>query len=310
MTTVLRPYINYEYIQKVDDGCLEYKSIPMAVVNNLIKIQHFKNDFTGIKQVYNMIPPRPKDLNTMATSIARINNLSYSDAVPRINKNFIQEEVSAVRGFVGNGTQTVVSSPPTPPYVPETPVMSSSGVRLVPSAGFDYGMRQTYNILDQVSSILGIFDESSGVVPLNVNNQEQDEWQSRRNLMTPSPSPIDVGVGEGSFRKGRPPGSGKKQIATEVIDEILQNVIEQTNDGRPDRFQGTFEGTPGRHRNRSSRADRLVGSTERGRGMTAGRSTNPANRSLSRQRSGEGDDPLTPLNLDLSYGASMMGEML
>ena len=37
MTSVRRPYINNIFNQKVDDGCLEYKSIPMAVVNDLVK---------------------------------------------------------------------------------------------------------------------------------------------------------------------------------------------------------------------------------------------------------------------------------
>jgi hypothetical protein len=175
MTTVQRPYINYKFNQEVDDGCLEYKSIPMAVVNDVVKVSHATNDYTGIKQVYNVIPPRPKNINAMATSIARLNNLSYSSVVG-ISKQFIDEEVSATKAFVN-------SAPPPEPdftfsqsYVAEQPVRSSSGVRLAPTTTREMVNNPKYQRSDAVSLILGDLEPTSGVVPYQTGVAVQTEW--------------------------------------------------------------------------------------------------------------------------------------
>jgi hypothetical protein len=175
MTSVQRSYINLKFNQEVDDGCLEYKSIPMAVVSDLVKISHATNEYTGIKQVYNLIPPRPKDINTMATSIARINNLSYN-SVAGISKQFIGEEVSGVRNFVANAPAEPVEFQFSQSYIPEQPVRSSSGARLVPTTTREMIDNPKYQRSEAVSLILGDLAPTSGVVPFRTDQYAQTEW--------------------------------------------------------------------------------------------------------------------------------------
>jgi hypothetical protein len=178
MTSVRRPYINTAYNQKVDDGCLEYKSIPMAVVNDIVKVSHEINDFTGIKQIYNLIPPRPKNINAMATSIARINNLPYS-VVDGIAKKFIADEVAETRRFVASAPSETLPEPLMyEPYITENPTQSSTGSRLAPEKETNRSMvnNPKYNRTEQVSFILGDLNPTSGVVPFNVSNESQTEW--------------------------------------------------------------------------------------------------------------------------------------
>jgi len=182
MTTAMRPYINNNYNQYVDDGCLQYKSIPMSVVNKVIKVEHSKNDYDGIKQIYNLVPPRPKDINALATSIARINNLVYSDAVPKISSGIIAEETAEVRTFVANQSGSDNDDfefpyPPTQYYVAEDPVRSSTGVRLSPIET-NSGMvdNPKYGKNTSVSMLLGDYEPTSGVVPFSTTTETQTEW--------------------------------------------------------------------------------------------------------------------------------------
>lgn len=200
MTTVRRSYIRPAYEQYVDDNCLEWKSIPMAVVKDLVKVSHEKNDYTGIKQVYNLIPPRPKDINAMATSIARINNLPNS-AVAEITKKIAGEETALVKAFVEHNPpiEDFTFNIPTQTYDEEQPSRSSSGTRLEPieiasSRGiqtFGYGStkstqtlhpiyptnaKRSLSVLEGVSLLLGDDAPTSGVVPFNVDLGTQTEW--------------------------------------------------------------------------------------------------------------------------------------
>jgi hypothetical protein len=188
MTTVSRPYINPSYEQEIDDGCLEYKSIPMAVVKNVIKVEHATNDFTGIKQIYNKVPPRPMNINAMATSIARINNLDYASAVPKIAKQFIDEEVADVNKFVNSSlfernTGNVI---PEQVYTAEKAVSSTTGIPLSPSTNTGNLIFRDYpeNLKkENVSLILGDVNPTSGVVPFTTNFSTQTDWiMNRQNL--------------------------------------------------------------------------------------------------------------------------------
>jgi len=103
MTTATRAYINKKYNQFVDDECLEYRSIPMAIVDKLLKQKRPVSDFTGVKRVFNNVPARPINLNALATSIARMGNLHYSK-VDAISSRIGMEEVKEVKDFVRNNT--------------------------------------------------------------------------------------------------------------------------------------------------------------------------------------------------------------
>jgi hypothetical protein len=137
MTTVQRAYINPSYEQYVDDGCLEWKSVPMAVVRDVLKVSHDVNEYDGIKQIYNVIPPRPKNINAMATSVARINQLTYSSAVPLISKRIIEDETERVRSFLTLAPPEYEAALPEMRYTAEQPVRSSTGERLVPATNLD-----------------------------------------------------------------------------------------------------------------------------------------------------------------------------
>ena len=95
-----RPYINEEWIQYVDDHCLEYRSVPMAVVNKLLKVKLGTNDYDGIKQIYNEVPARPQSLNAMALSIANMTGQPVSIVLPQILNQVVDEEVALVNNFV------------------------------------------------------------------------------------------------------------------------------------------------------------------------------------------------------------------
>lgn len=99
MTTAKRPYINKAFNQYVDDECLRYRSVPMAVVDTILKVKHPVNDYTGIKRVFNNIPARPININALATSIARMGGMDYSK-VESIAMKIAEEEISAVKKFV------------------------------------------------------------------------------------------------------------------------------------------------------------------------------------------------------------------
>lgn len=136
MTTAQRAYINQSYDQYVDDECLMYKSVPMAIVNKLLKINHTKNDYDGIKQNYNIVPPRPINILALATSICRINNLPYTQ-VDEIVKKIIKEEITDVESFVSNKDYNFENSNKMSlmkqDYVAEKPIFSTTGARLVPN---------------------------------------------------------------------------------------------------------------------------------------------------------------------------------
>lgn len=286
MTTVQRPYINVKYEQAVDDGCLEYKSIPMAVVNNLVKISHATNDYTGIKQIYNLIPPRPKNINAMATSIARINNLSYS-SVTGISKRFIDEEIAQAERFASSAPPMNNDFEFQQNYTPEQPAFSSTGSRLAPieigaSRGtqtYGYGSKKStqtdthtmadgstmtdarHSLLESVTVILGDIAPTSGVVPMNTGLETQTEWImnkaegfAQRNMV--------FGIGEVTaemFVGGdvatqtelfKPP-SGKNIPfgSTKTTIGFFENP--------KDRF-GTITGTPTRQLARPDKADRAA----------------------------------------------------
>jgi hypothetical protein len=268
MTTVRRSYIRPEYEQKVDDGCLEYKSIPMAVVNKILKVSHSRNDYTGIKQVYNLIPPRPKDLITMATSIARINNLPYSSAVPTITKKLIDEEIADVRSFVGSGGMPA-DVPPAAyrksrmagPYMPEQPIFSSSGARLVPTslregAIADEFRKRTQPSVSRISTILGIVDPTSGV-----DMGMQTEWimNKERGFMK-----RDVQFGQIlAEASGTASGMMTQTLVTKppsgrVMTNVQRRGQERFFESPEDRF-GTITGTPTRQLSSPDRISRVFG---------------------------------------------------
>jgi len=206
MTSVLRPYINPKYEQEVDDGCLQYKSIPMAVVKDVIKVTHAKNDFDGIKQIYNKVPPRPKDINTMATSIARINNLPYNTAVPEISKRFINEETTDVNKFVNTrAISNGVGMPSFPQqgYVQEHASQSSTGVPLAPSVANNV-MFRTYpeNLRNIAASfVLGDVEPSRGIIPYNPSIEVQTDWVTNRQSMSQGYVVQKLEYGNVSFEK-------------------------------------------------------------------------------------------------------------
>jgi hypothetical protein len=133
MTTAQRAYINKEYNQYVDDECLRFRSIPMAVVNKILKQKRPENDYPGIKRVFNNVPARPQNINALATTIARMQNRPYSQ-VDNIAKLIAQEEVTEVRQFVRENKDPyevpVAFAPQV--YVPEQATRSTLGVPLAP----------------------------------------------------------------------------------------------------------------------------------------------------------------------------------
>ena len=135
MTTAQRAYINKRHNQYVDDECLEYRSVPMAVVNTILKVKHPVSDFTGVKRVFNNIPARPKNLNALATTIARMNGMDYSK-VASLSMKIAQEERTAVTQFVKNNKDPFEEITGFTPqkYVPEQPTQSTTGVRLSPGS--------------------------------------------------------------------------------------------------------------------------------------------------------------------------------
>jgi hypothetical protein len=276
MTTVRRSYIRPAYEQAVDDGCLEYKSIPMAVVSDVLKISHSVNEYTGIKQIYNLIPPRPKDINTMAVSIARIGNLTYNSAVPKIAQRFIDEEVSETRQFVANAPRIENESIPYQAYTPEQPTQSSLGTRLEPVEIATSTGTQTYfrkstgemntqterKNLDSVSFILGDIAPTSGVVPMNTGISAQTEWFMEKQAGYNQRDMV-FGVGEASakFLVGgtetmtqlfKPPSGSNLPFG---IAKTKLSFFEGPN---PEDRKGTLGGTPMRQLPRPDKAQRIA----------------------------------------------------
>jgi len=285
MTTVQRPYINDKYNQAVDDGCLEYKSIPMAVVRDVIKVSHAKNDYDGIKQIYNVIPPRPKNINAMATSIARLNSLPYS-SVAGISKQFISEEVSATEAFVGN---TPVNPNPdfefSQSYVAEQPTLSSTGVRLQPTTR-EMVNNPKYQRSEAISLIVGDLEPTSGVVPFMTDMSAQTEWIMNKEAGFYA---VDRGFGTVEASAYEKTGGMSYNERTGRVEHYRGGVGVQTSLSKPpslknitendpayittpeqtglkerffenpmDRF-GTITGTPTRHLSREDKVRRIIG---------------------------------------------------
>jgi len=133
MTTASRAYINKQYNQFVDDECLEYRSVPMAVVNTILKVKRPESDFTGVKRVFNNVPARPINLNALATSIARMGNMPYS-RVDAISSRIGMEERTAVEAFVKGNKDPFLEPIAFAPqkYDPEPAPRSTTGVPLRP----------------------------------------------------------------------------------------------------------------------------------------------------------------------------------
>ena len=299
MTTVRRPYIRPAYEQSVDDGCLEWKSIPMAVVRDVVKVQHAQNEYTGIKQIYNLIPPRPKNINAMATSIARINNLPNS-AVEAISKKIIEEEVADVRRFAALAPASESDIEEDQHYEAEQPTRSTTGVRLEPveigasrgtqtynytkgqSTQTDYAIYPTKNkpknisVMEGVISILGDLAPTSGVVPMETGIASQTEWVNHREAGF-MPRSIEFAQGQATafsfiggmgYTKEGKVGHFREGFATQT--EISKppsgkNIPHGTLKGAERFFEnpqdrfGTITGTPTRHLKREDKITRLVG---------------------------------------------------
>lgn len=106
-----RSYINHAYNQKVDDDCLEYKSVPMAIVKEMLRPEiKVKNDYTGIKQIYNQIPARPDNISAMALSLARMSGQPISKVYDSILNRIADEEKSLVKDFVRSRSVSSASS--------------------------------------------------------------------------------------------------------------------------------------------------------------------------------------------------------
>ena len=105
-----RVYINYEKRQKIESLCMEYSSVPMSMVDKVLKVDIAKNDYIGIKQNYNQIPPRPQTIMNLASSIARISGQPINKVLPKILANIIDETMdneTMDTGFQTMGNQTM-----------------------------------------------------------------------------------------------------------------------------------------------------------------------------------------------------------
>jgi len=178
MTTAQRAYINKEYNQYVDDECLQFRSIPMSVVNKILKPNRPVSDFTGVKRVFNNVPARPINLNALATSVARMNNLPYSQ-VDAISMKIGEEETQAVKEFV-KGNKDPFEEPvgfAPQPYVAEKAVRSSSGVPLKGKGfGRDIGsgvvVERSIGQAKEVKLLLGDESQSYNTPPMGSSVRE------------------------------------------------------------------------------------------------------------------------------------------
>ena len=198
MTTASRSYINQSYDQYVDDECLMYKSVPMAIVNKMLKVNHSENDFDGIKQNYNKVPPRPVNILALATSICRINNLPYTQ-VDEIAKRIIKEEITDVESFVGNKNYNFENvnkmSSMKQTYTPEKAIYST-GNMLVPNQ-MEYPKEEFNKKAQMVSLILGDYN------PTTMMNDDIDGFyfQTAPSLYTTSNPSIGTMFGKLSERR-------------------------------------------------------------------------------------------------------------
>jgi len=221
MTTAQRAYINKEYNQYVDDECLQFRSIPMAVVNKILKPNRPVSDFTGVKRVFNNVPARPINLNALATSVARMNNLPYSH-VDAISMKIGEEETQAVKAFVkGNKDPFEVPVKFAPqPYVYEKAVRSSSGEPLTP---------EVEKMLGFLSS--RFYDKavmSSSGVPKKAVMSSSGKYLTNKERLSFLQNEVGVPVPQYHLSgKVRRAGIGKRQVALGVINDIM-NAVEQT----------------------------------------------------------------------------------
>jgi len=91
-----RNYINHAFNNHTDDMCLLYRSVPLQVANKLLRVPPQKNDYDGIKQVYNESPSRPQNLLTMIQSLSRLTGEPFEEVAKRV----IEEERKAVKDYV------------------------------------------------------------------------------------------------------------------------------------------------------------------------------------------------------------------
>jgi len=57
---------------QIVNDCPEYQPIPMKVVSEVLKVPKGENDYAGIKQIYRKVPPRPMNINALATSLSQM----------------------------------------------------------------------------------------------------------------------------------------------------------------------------------------------------------------------------------------------
>lgn len=57
---------------KIIEVCPEYQPIPMKAVKEVLQVKKGTNDFTGIKQIYRIVPPRPVNISALATSLSQM----------------------------------------------------------------------------------------------------------------------------------------------------------------------------------------------------------------------------------------------
>lgn len=107
-----RSYINHAYNQKVDDDCLEYKSVPMAIAKEMLRPEiKVKNDYNGVHHIYNQLPARPVNINAMAVSLARASGQPISKVYDSIISKIANEERALVNNYVETTQPTSIEFP-------------------------------------------------------------------------------------------------------------------------------------------------------------------------------------------------------
>ena len=192
----------------------------------------------------------------MATSIARINNLTYN-SVAGISKQFIAEEIADVKQFVAKAPPEPVDFEFSQSYIPEQPVFSSSGVRLEPSAIYPTVKREP-SMMEGVIKVLGDLAPTSGVVPYRTDMSAQTEWINskergfmKRDIMfgyTEASAEYQDGSMATQTQISKPPSG--KNIATGMTRGAVRFF-----ENPQDRF-GTITGTPTRQLSREDKIAR------------------------------------------------------
>jgi hypothetical protein len=218
-----RKYINRDFEKAVREECMLFKSVPMSIANKMLTVPLKKNDFTGIKQVYQTTAERPVNIIAMAQSISRITD----EPLNIVAKRLLDEQ----RGLLNN------------PNLSTNPILEKIGYYerkkghvTIPNTGPVMTLDTMGTISDDVLNDVknDIIDRSNTLKDIGETGPDIVTSNPFRRNITDVPSTLPSPPPRRNITDVPPVDMSPRDLRAMRRDELRRNITDVPPDPRPD----------------------------------------------------------------------------